>query len=224
MAYEYSYMMEELLETGLITSLISGIPSYAFSVAMYVLTALALYTVAKRRGISKPWLAWIPVVNVWLIGSISDQYRYVVKGQVKSRRKALLILNIVNTVLAVAVIVLAVMVVVGAVRSEMYNMGEEAILMEILGPTIAMGCACVIMMGTSIATMIVRYIAMYDVYTSMDPSNNVLYLVLSIVFNVTEPFFLFFNRNKDQGMPPRKEAPAYIPPVENWETEHQDFL
>ena len=34
------------------------------SVACYVLEALSLYTIAQRRGIRKPWLAWIPVVNM----------------------------------------------------------------------------------------------------------------------------------------------------------------
>ena len=56
---------------------------------------------------------------------------------------------------------------------------------------------------------------MYDLYTSCSPQNNVLFLVLSIFFTVTEPFFLFFLRKKDGGMPPRRTAPqpqTYIPP------------
>ena len=36
-----------------------------------------------------------------------------------------------------------------------------------------------------------------------------LYLVLSILFPVTEPFFLFFNRNSDRGMEPgQRELPG----------------
>ena len=57
------------------------------SVACYVLEALSLYTIAQRRGIRKPWLAWIPVVNVWIVGSISDQYQYVVNRRIQNRRK-----------------------------------------------------------------------------------------------------------------------------------------
>ena len=60
------------------------------SVACYVLEALSLYTIAQRRGIRKPWLAWIPVVNVWIVGSISDQYQYVVNRRIQNRRKVLL--------------------------------------------------------------------------------------------------------------------------------------
>jgi len=56
--------------------------------------------------------------------------------------------------------------------------------------------------------------ALYDLYTSMDPANCVVFIVLSILINVTEPFFLFFNRNRDDGMPPRKQEPSYIPDME----------
>ena len=56
-----------------------------------------------------------------------------------------------------------------------------------------------------------------------------LFLVLSIVFSVTEPFFLFFNRNKDGGMPPRRPDPVCIPPEPDWcdnsqDTGNTDFL
>ena len=73
------------------------------------------------------------------------------------------------------------------------------------------------MMGLAIAVIVVRYIAMYDLYTSCNPQNNVLFLVLSIFFSVTEPFFVFFNRKKDGGMPPRRQQPQYIPPQPAYE-------
>ena len=71
------------------------------SIAMYVLSSLGLYTIARNRGISKPWLAWIPVVNLWTLGAISDQFQYVARGQVHSKRKALLALSIISFVLSV---------------------------------------------------------------------------------------------------------------------------
>ena len=63
---------------------------------------------------------------------------------------------------------------------------------------------------------------MYDIYTSCTPKNNVLFLVLSILFNITEPFFLFFTRNKDEGMPPRRQQPVYEEPREPWEQTEND--
>ena len=223
MSYEYSYILEEVWDSGILVGLLSGTPSFLLSVAAYVLSALALYTVASRRGIRKPWLAWIPVLNVWLIGSLSDQYRYVVKGQVKNKRKALLILNLINLVLGIAVVVFVTMMAVTAIRSEMGYFQSDPLMKEILRYAIALGCTGMIMTGTGIAAAIIRYIALYDVYMSMDPSNCVVFLVLSILFSITEPFFLFFNRNKDKGMPPRREAPAYVPPVEHWEDQKENF-
>lgn len=217
MNYEYSYLMEEVLESGLLAGLFSGVPSFLLSIAMYIFTSLGLYTVAKRRGIHNPWLAWIPVANVWLIGSLSDQYRYVVKGEEKNKRKTLLILNILIAVFFVVMMVFCVMLVIAAVRIGMYDYNEDAAISEVLRAAIGFGCVSVIMTGLGIAAAIIRYMALYDIYMSMDPSNCVLFLVLSIIFSFTEPFFLFFNRNNDKGMPPRREAPVYMPPAEPWE-------
>jgi hypothetical protein len=65
------------------------------------------------------------------------------------------------------------------------------------------------MIAATIAMYVIRYMALYNVYRSLDPGNAVLFLVLSILFSPTEPFFLFFNREKDLGMPPRKQKPVY---------------
>ncbi len=211
--YEFERFLEEYMEYGLGVGLLSNSFSFLFGIALYVLTSLGLYTLAKRRGIKNPWLSWVPVINCWIIGSLSDQYRYVVKGQVKNKRKALLVLNIITWLLSVAVIVIAVVMVVNAVRAGISGAAEEEMLEAVLGPLFGMLGLCLPMTGVGIATMVIHYMAMYDIYTSCMPQNNVLFLVLSILFPVTEPFFIFFSREKDEGMPPRKAEPAYTPPV-----------
>src|SRR5699024_11895073 len=57
---------------------------------LYIFQSCSLYSIAKRRGISNPGLAWVPVAFVWILGSVSDQYQYVVRGKVCNRRKILL--------------------------------------------------------------------------------------------------------------------------------------
>ena len=218
--YEFEPYVEEFLDYGLGFGLLANSFSSLLSIAVYVLTALSLYTMAKRRGVKNSWLSWIPVVNCWIIGSLSDQYRYVVKGEVKNKRKVLLTLNIVNVVLAIIMAVVAVVMVVGAVRSTVGYRGEEELISVVLGAVFCLLGLGLPMVGVGIAIAVVYFMAMYDIYTSCNPQNNVLFLVLSIVFRVTEPFFLFFVRNKDEGMPPRKQEPVYTPPQENWEREY----
>ncbi len=200
---------EELIM--LLSGLLTSIPSALFGIAGYVLTALAIYTIARRRGLNNPWLAWIPVANCWLLGSLSDQYQYVVKGKNTSRRKWLLGLNILMFVIVAAIAVLGIAV-AGAL---LFGRGNRY-MSQAMGPMIALVGLCLPLAGVAIACAVIRYMALYDVFRSLDPANSVLYLVLSVLFGVLEPFFLFFNRDKDGGMPPRKQ-----PIVEEYQGEYR---
>ena len=225
-SYEFSYVMEEALGSGILSALVSGVSSSLLSIASYVLTALGLYTVAKRRGLNRPWLAWIPVVSCWVLGSLSDQYRYVVKGEIKSKRKVLLVLNILSSVIGMAMIGICAAMVIGLTGDIMRGAGEDAMVQSVMGPVVGILGLCLPLAGIAIAYAVIHYMALYDVYRSMDPVNCVLFTVLSILFGVTEPFFLFFSRNKDLGMPPRRQEPvyqqpAYIPQQPAYEQEPQ---
>lgn len=215
--YTDPYLMEELA-VGIVTGLTSSLPSVAFGILTYVFTALTLYTVATRRGIEKAWLSWVPVLNVWILGSLSDQYRYVVKGEIKSRRKSLLILNVLTSVFSLLICIVCVVMVVELASGTIRGFSDDRIMEMMVGPLIAVVGLCLPLIGTAIAGLVIRYMALYDLYVSMDPANCVVFIVLSILINVTEPFFLFFNRNRDDGMPPRKQEPVHIP-----EPEYQQY-
>lgn len=199
-------MLEELGYAISAGEIVYNAFSLLLAIAAYVLRSVGLYSIAKRRGIANPWLAWIPVAWVWVLGSISDQFRYVTKAQVKSKRKVLLALNIVCSVLAVALIV---MLIVNMVEVfELLNYGTEEQMMTLaltmLFQFLGIGLLAA---AVSLVFMVFYYIALYDLYTSVNPPCNVLFLVLSIVFKVTVPFFIFFNRKMDGGMPPRCDVP-----------------
>ena len=230
-AYEFSYMMEDGLGV-ILSGLASSIPSGLLSIVSYVLTSLALYTLAQRRGINKPWLSWIPVVNVWVLGSLSDQYRYVVRGENKSKRKVLLILNLISAILSGVVLVMVLGAVVELIGGAIYGMSQAALMESVMGLVVSVVGVSLPMVGVAIAKAVVYFMALYDVYTSMDPGNNVLFLVLSILFGIIKPFFLFFNRNKDLGMPPRRQEPQWQEPEQPqwqpqdpWENaDNKDYL
>lgn len=213
------YFYESDILFGLLSALTAFVPSMIFGIATYVLWAVAIYTISRRRGLRKPWLAWVPVLNIWLLGSLSDQYRYVVKGENRSRRKILLTLGILIAALTAAILALAVVAVTGAV---FVNPDHANVLGSLVG---ILGCLLPLT-GAAIAYAVIRYMALYDVFKSLDPQNCVLFLVLSVLFSPVEPFFLFFNRSKDGGMPPRRQAPVHEaePVREPWERENKDYL
>ena len=181
---------------SLAAKVLTGGVAPLLSLAIYVFTALALYTMARRRGIAAPWLAWIPVANLWLLGSLSDQYRYLTWGQVKHKRVVLLVLEIVTGALSGALVGCAVWVFAAN--------GSTASLVTLLAAVLLTG-------GTAIALGVVKLMALYDVYASCDPRNAALYLVLSVFFRFLKPVFLFVSRNLERGMPPRKTPPRQDP-------------
>lgn len=214
MGYHYS---SELF-AGILSGIFAMVPSGLIAIAAYVLSSMAFYTIAARRGLGKPWLAWIPVANNYLVGSVSDQYRYVVRRERKNKRVVLLVLSIIRCVLSVVVMTQLIAVIGKGITGAMWNYSERRILEEIMGSVVNLLCMCLPLSAVAIAYAIIRFMALYDIYKSLDPNNSVLYLVLSILMGVTEPFFLFFNRNKDDGMPPRKKPePVQAVPDPQWQ-------
>lgn len=216
--------MEEVLEflgAYLIIYLFIWLFSIAYSITCYVMNSLGMYTIAKRRGIEKPWLAWIPVGSSWILGCISDQYRYVVKGENKSKRKILLGLNIGTIACVILFYVLYFVMIFGSMAAVMESGNAEDMAISMLGSFGGMMLLCIPMSALSIASSIFMYMAMYDLYTSCDPNNNVLFLLLSIFLGI-HPFIIFFIRKKDGGMPPRREPIQTIPPQTGWQPPQQN--
>ena len=208
-------LLEEMFGFSSIISLISAIPGLLFSVAVYIATSYALYTIANRRGIKNPWLAWIPVGNMWILGSISDQYQLHAAFRTKNKRKLLMVLQILLIVLCVIMLVMAIVTVLAAFEASA-NMQYDYFI-DIWAPVrdslLELVLVWLAMMAVAIWTTIVQYMALYDIYKSCDPGSAVLYLVLSIFINICQPIFLLLCRNKDEGMP--KPQPE-IPPI-SWE-------
>lgn len=235
--YEYYGDMtgvEEFAEGMLGFSLLSNIGSILMSIAVYVFMAIGMYTIAKRRGIHHPWLAWIPFGSSWMLGCISDQYRYAAKGQEKSKRKIMLALDIATTAVGVVTIVMLFVGIFrlmgrmdgnfGALENEVIS--DATYVTEVLGLLMGSVGLCFVMLGLAIALAVLHYMALYDLFTSCNPANSVLFTVLSILIGgILQAIFVFVCRNKDFGMPPRQpqiyNAPPVWqppqPPVEPWE-------
>lgn len=229
---------EELMGMSLAAYIISEIPNMLISLAVYVFTALALYTMAKRRGIKNPWLAWIPFANAWLLGCVSDQYRAVARGETKYRRRVLLWTEIMTSVTAALVTVLCFtmlgrmftimyelfgigisdlmdpekLAILESMEGQMSEADAQRLLSAVMGPGVGMVLLALVLAPVAIINMVFGFIALHDIYKSCDPSNATLYLVLSILIGYAQPVFLFLCRNKDLGMPMRQEPqPVYIP-------------
>ena len=217
--YEFPETMEGITEGAFVgaAGLFAGIVmivyllALAFSIVSYVLNAVGMYRIAKRRGIHHAWLSWIPVGSSWLLGSISDHYQYVAKKKITSRRKALLVMNIILAVLGSVVVA-------GAALIFSFTAGPE----DLMGSRILLVGLLVIaylaLIGLSLAVVVVSYVAYYDLFQSCKPNCAVLFLILGVVFNVTLPFFVFACGSFDGGMPERRPRQPVGQPLAEEET------
>lgn len=63
----YNALMSLIYASTAITVLI-----YLGIIVIYILGAIGLSTMAKKRGLDNPWLAWIPFGNGYLLGKLID--------------------------------------------------------------------------------------------------------------------------------------------------------
>ena len=207
----------------LVLWLIGLFSSGAVGIAVYIFRSHAVCTIARRRALSNPWLAWIPVASDFILGSISDQYQYLTHGKTQSRRKLLLALSIVKGILSLALMIFIGIIAVTAFTSLDANLSHAAMARQLMVPSLIAMALWMAVNLTWIFWAIFYYICKFDLYRSCDSKNAVAYFVLSILFSILDPIFLMILRNKEEGMPPRKPVdevpPSYAQPQqeEPWE-------
>ena len=158
-----------------------------FGIVSYILCGKSLSAIARRRGIEKPWLAWVPVGNMWLLGCISDQYRYVTFNQETNRRGKLLTLSIIS---------MAGGILIGALTVMTLDSDSSAAMVWLL--------LLYVYLAVAIVQTVLQFKAYFDLFRSCDPDKSLVYLLVSIFASFPLPFFVYSCRNKDLGMPPRE--------------------
>ena len=173
-----------------------------FCVIGYILCGKGMSAIARRRGIEKPWLAWVPVGNMWLLGCISDQYRYLAYGQQTNRRRTLLILSIVTTACSVPLSVMSAMM---SAMTQADPTAESVLIMSL----VVLVFACVVL-AVAVVQSVMQFMAYYDLFRSCDPGKSLMYLLVSLFVTFPLPFFVYGCRDKDLGLPPRTQEEPIV--------------
>lgn len=177
-------------------------------VAGYILQGISMSAVAKRRGIDKPWLAWVPVANTWMLGCISDQYQLLVNGKDRNYRTRLLKLKIPYAIISSALwICLAAYMGIALhllIAQEGGFVSEEMVILSVLG---IYGLAMLLEllnagnMVLGVFCAIFQYKCLYDYYRSCDPKTTLPFFIVSFFSSIPMGIFMLLDRNKDLGMP-----------------------
>lgn len=188
---------------AVVLALLAGVVALGIVIGCYVLQSLGLYRLASRRGIKHPWLAWLPIGNIWILGSLSDQYSYVAQGLVRNRRKVLLWLSAGIFLLMSAFLGTCLGWSLGLLAKAADGVALDILSLASLGWMLVYGWVFFVL---GLVSAIFQYICLYNLYSSCAPEYKLLCMVLSILFPMAAPILIFAFSKRDDGMPPRKDT------------------
>lgn len=184
--------------------------SAVIGIAIYLLESISVYKMAKSAEIKNPWLAFIPVANDWVFGTLAEKYKK--KNGTKSARFGI-ILPVLEGIVLIETIALTIFTVISIKEITGYALDAVNTSSE-MAPEQFMSLIPVIilyfaLMAVAIAYAVVFFIALWRVYSSFDKSNATLYIVLSVIFTISVPIILFIIRNRKPEFDPHNNVPYF---------------
>ena len=184
--------------------------SAVIGIAIYLLESISVYKMAKSAQIKNPWLAFIPVANDWVFGTLAEKYKK--KNRTKSARFGI-ILPVLEGIVLIEAIALTIFTVISIKEITGYALDAVNTSTE-MAPEQFMSLIPVIilyfaLMAVAIAYAVVFFIALWRVYSSFDKSNATLYIVLSVIFTISVPIILFIIRNRKPEFDPHNNVPYF---------------
>lgn len=184
--------------------------SAVIGIAIYLLESISVYKMAKSAEIKNPWLAFIPVANDWVFGTLAEKYKK--KNGTKSARFGI-ILPVLEGIVLIETIALTIFTVISIKEITGYaldavNTSSEMVPEQFMSliPVIILYFA---LMAVAFAYAVVFFIALWRVYSSFDKSNATLYIVLSVIFTISVPIILFIIRNRKPEFDPHNNVPYF---------------
>ena len=179
---------------------------FLYTILAYVLQSISLHTIAKRRGISYPWLAWIPFGTNWILGAIACDYDK--RNGVKRRwDKLLLILSIVIVAIVVIVeVILFVSLFMTIVNASTASAPDKEILILVILMSLAI---LPVSLLTGIFVML-QTICVFKLFESTVPQKALTYFLIYLLVPFAAPICLFACRNQGYEI---EQTPLAFEPV-----------
>ena len=176
-------------------------------VVIYIIRSLALMRMASRRGLPKPWLAWIPVGSEYMLGCIYDDIRsqrgvggFALRTPLATVSAMSWIVNIASWAGWMRII----NEIISMVSSSSGTFSLEDFIYYFSSMTSV--SLQILLWLAQLVSLVLQALQLFFFYTVSQeylPSNAVIYVALSIFMPFLIPFFLFFMRNKEPYRPHR---------------------
>ena len=179
------------------------ISSTVINLVAYAALSYGIFCLAKKHGLTKTWMAWVPLARLILLGDIADlvrqkkshTYRTAILITVCAYAVAALVQNVVSSICGVIIGIAVVGFFVGyllgmvLMMSPLFAVGILILLFSIVSLWIVayfIGRITRVVNGVvsilALAYYVIQVIALHNVYKRHDNDRAVLYTVLSVLF------------------------------------------
>lgn len=166
----------------------------AVSLVLWALESIGICVMSEKEGLKNPWYSFIPFFSAFALGRLGAGFKKKNGSVTKNRGKLLLTLNI---VLAASLVLIMLVVFAGLIPIAV----SDALGYQLTGPLIALLGICLILylavFALAVVYLVFTYISVYNIFLKFNNQMAVCFTVLSIVFPILMPIFLFVSRNKE---------------------------
>ena len=177
----------------------------------YVFVSLGGQRMARKVGMSNPWMFWIPCANVYAMGNLADTQATLCEGKNTTYRKKMLTWTIVVACAAIPwAIAYTVFMVAAASNGLLDENGvlitlDGASLEPLIGPTLFLLAVSLVFLALYIVYVVIYYKTLYRIFKLYAPNGAAGLVVLSVFVSVAIPAVFLKLSEREPVLPPRGE-------------------
>ena len=164
----------------------------AYGAYAYIGVSLGGQRMARKVGMSNPWMFWIPCANVYALGNLADTQASLCEGKSTTYRKKMLAWTIVVACASVLTVVAMIPMMFVVISNEMMDQNgivrvPEAYTDEMAGPALFFLLALLVFFVLYIIYMVIYFKVLYRIYKLYAPDGAAGLLVLSVLVSIALP-------------------------------------
>lgn len=173
----------------------------AYGAFSYVGMSLGGSRMARKVGMSCPWMFWIPGANVYALGNLADTQASLCEGKTTKFRKKLLTWTIILTAATIIWVIAMTVITTMASVNGMVGESDTLITSTAINFLLALLISSLLFLVPYVIYIVIYYKTLYRIYKLYAPDGAAGFVVLSILATVAIPILFLVLSGKDPVLP-----------------------
>ena len=173
----------------------------SYGALSYVGMSLGGSRMARKVGMSCPWMFWIPGANLYALGNLADTQASLCEGKTTKFRKKLLTWTIILTAATIIWVIAMTVITTMASVNGMVGESDTLITSTAINYLLALLISSLLFLVPYVIYIVIYYKTLYRIYKLYAPDGAAGFVVLSILAIVAIPILFLVLSGKDPVLP-----------------------